>query len=663
MNRSDFSLRIFYRVIRIILILLAWENTSFGFFQITAQRDSVPQAPTDTSKLEPLRFIFAIGSFSQQLDSSSAFHSSQFIWRDAKYAGDLLWTMPGFFLRELGEPGQPQQMNFAGMDSRGISIQLDGRTLHDPVTGAYNLYDIPLEYVDQLELVDGALSSFYGSNASAATLNFVTHQYNNNRPLTKLRYLQGPFEHTLSDGIFAQNVARGFNFMFGFQRQVTNGRFPNSKYDSWNVRNRLRYNYSNRLNFWLSDFYNKSSTGFNGGIDVRKSPSIFDEVTALVRTREASQTVSRRDVTLGGIGKFFDDSTSTSHMQLYYTTVEREYRETDQITGLNKFLDFHSYSFWGSQLEQRLSFSPVQLHAGLEFEHRSIGESRTFGSQTENYFAFKGKVTWKQEKVEGSIFVRQEQLRKQSSLSYGAEFRRELGLGMSIFGGYSNIFRLPTMQELYWIDSTVTRTGDIKRESHVLSQIGLRFQPSQSLDISLSTFTKRINGAIIFLPLSSSATFPGVNISNVSSISVVGATANILLKVWNFELTSTFTFTDYKQADTAALVFPKFMVRNELSYRDTWLTDALDLKLGVRSIFMSKQDGYQFLPPAMTFTPQADTRQGSFSTFDLFAIGKLGDAYITLVWENPLKINYVLTSTYPMPSRNIKLGVNWVFVD
>lgn len=663
MDRSDFSIRIFFRIIGVIFFLVTWEHSSFGFFQTTVQRDSVPQAPTDTSKLEPIRFIPAIGSFYHHIDSSSTLHSTQFIWKDAKYAGDLLWTVPGFFLRELGEPGQPQHMNFAGMDSRGISIQVDSRPLHDPVTGTYNLYDIPLEYVDQLELVDGALSPFYGSNASAATLNFVTHQYNNNHPLTKIRYLQGPSEHILSDGIFAQNVARGFNFMFGFQRQVTDGRFQNSKYDSWNVRSRLRYNYSNRLNFWLSDFYNKSSTGFNGGIDVRNSPSIFDEVTALVRTREASQTVSRRDVTLGGIGKFFEDSTFTSHMQLYYTTVEREYRETDQDNGVNKFLDFHSYSFWGAQLQQQLTLSPADLTFGAEFEHRSVAESRTLGSRTENYFALKGRAAWMQENMDGSVFVRQEQLRKQSSFSYGAELRHELGLGISIFGGYSNTFRLPTMQELYWIDSTVTRTGDIKRESHVLRQIGLRFQPSQVLDVSLSAFSKRINDAIVFSPQASSGTFPGVTISNVSSISFFGAAANVLLRIWNFELTSAFTFSDYKQTDTTTLSLPKFVLRSELSYRDKWLTNSLDLKLGIRSVFMSKQDGYQFIPPTLTFAPQSDTRQGSFSTFDLFAIGKLGDAYITLVYENPLKINYVLTSTYPMPSRNIKLGVNWVFAD
>ncbi len=663
MSRSDFSFRIFCRVVGIVLILLAWEHSSFGFFQTTVQRDSVPQALADSSKLEPIRFIPAIGSFYHYIDSSSSLHSSQFIWRDAKYAGDLLWTIPGFFLRELGEPGQPQNMNFAGMDSRGISVQIDGRPLHDPVTGTYNLYDIPLEYAEKLEFVDGTLSPFYGSNASAATLNFVTHQYNNNRPLTKIKYLQGPSEHILSDGIFAQNVARGFNFMFGFQRLVTDGRFQNSKYDSWNLRSRLRYNYSKRLNFWLSDFYNKSTTGFNGGIDVQKSPSIFDEVTALVRTREAAQTVSRRDVTLGGIGKFLDDSASTSHMQLYYTTVEREYRETDQTAGFNKFLDFHSYSFWGAQLQQQLTLSPAELTFGTEFEHRSVAESRTLGSRTENYFAIKGKAAWKQEKMDASAFIRQEQLRNQSSFSLGAEFRRELGLGVSIVGGYSSTFRLPTMQELYWVDSTVTRTGNIKRESHVLRQMGLRFQPSQGLDVTLSAFSKRINDAIVFLPQASSGTFPGVAISNVSNISIVGATANVLLRIWNFELTSAFTFSDYKQADTTTLAFPKFVLRSELSYRGTWLTDALDLKLGIRSIFMSKQDGYQFIPPTLTFASQSETRQGSFSTFDLFAIGKLGDAYITLVYENPLKINYLLTATYPMPSRNIKLGVNWLFAD
>ena len=634
--------------------------------QERASLDSTRLGQPDTIRADQstIRFIQAIGSLQHCIDTTDALHNRQFIWTDARNAGDLLWKVPGLFVRELGEIGQPGQLNAFGTDDRGISVQLDGRPLRDPVSGTYNLYDIPLEYVEQLEILSGAHSSYFGSNAPGAVLNFVTRQYNNARPMTKVRYLQGPFEHILSDGIFAQNVARGLNLMVGFQRQVTDGRFPNTKYDSWNVRSRLRFNYSDRLNLWLSDFYNRSKVGFNGGIDTKNSPSIYDEVTAVVRSRNAGQTIARRDVTLGATARLLSDSTMTTQVILYYSTIEREYQEGGALFSPTTLSDVHSSSYWGLKLEQQLPLPLGRLDIGTDVERRAVEQSRTVGERSESYVALRGRTELHfGDLIATELSARAERSGKEGSISLGLRLSRRFGDWLSFFADFSRTYRSPTMLELYWADSTVIRAGPIVKELHTLRGIGMRVQLGTTLDWSLSAFDRDISDAILFTPMASTGVFPQIRITNVPEISSAGVASSLSFQAWNFEFSNAFTYTSYSEGDVSKLVIPKFFVQSELAYRNVFLNGALDAKLALRVKLASKENGLQFVPPLLVYAAQEDMQLGAFFASDLYGIVKLGDAFLTLVWENPFDVNYALSPVYPMPSRNIKLGVNWVFTD
>jgi outer membrane cobalamin receptor len=609
-------------------------------------------------------FLPAIGSLRGRLDSTDALNSSQYLWTDAKYPGDLLWKAAGLFVRELGEIGQPGQLNAFGIDGRGVSLQLDGRPLNDPVTGTYNLYDIPLEYVEQIEVLTIPHSLFSGPNAPAGAINFVTHQYDNVRPMTKIRYLQGPFNHILSDGIFAQDVARGVNVMVGFQRQVSDGRYPNAAYDSWNVRTRVRYNPSDRLNVWLGDFYNKSTIGFNGGVDAHQSPSLYDEVTAVVKSRASGQTSSRRDVTLGAVARILPDSSETSHVTGYYTTIDRDYREGDDPLSPPILTDTHRSSFWGVKLRQLLAVPLGQVQVGYEIERRMMNESRTIGRRLENYWAATGGANLQfGELISTDLDARLERLRNESSLSLGVEFKRRLESWMGFSLGYSRAYRLPTLQELYWTDSTVVRSGPIGRERHSLLEAGLWFRAGRTFDWSISLFNRTISDAIVFRSFSRSGTFPGVEISSSPKVALAGATSSLTARAWNFELLSSLTYITEKEQDTLRLPVPKLTLVNEFSYRNTFVGGHLDAKFAVRWRLMTKQDGLYFVPAMLAFASQNDLRVGTFSSVDLYGAAKIGSTYLTLIWENPLDIGYFETPIYPMPGRNIKLSVNWAFTD
>jgi outer membrane cobalamin receptor len=52
-----------------------------------------------------------------------------------------------------------------------------------------------------------------------------------------------------------------------------------------------------------------------------------------------------------------------------------------------------------------------------------------------------------------------------------------------------------------------------------------------------------------------------------------------------------------------------------------------------------------------------------FSTVDLYGVFNVGDAFITLTWENPLDRRFMTVYPYPAIGRNIKVGINWIFLD
>jgi hypothetical protein len=42
---------------------------------------------------------------------------------------------------------------------------------------------------------------------------------------------------------------------------------------------------------------------------------------------------------------------------------------------------------------------------------------------------------------------------------------------------------------------------------------------------------------------------------------------------------------------------------------------------------------------------------------------QIGDAFLTLSWENVTDAPWLRAAVYPMPDRQFKLGVRWVFED
>ena len=629
--------------------------------------DTALQVHADSTKIDSvrIRFIPGMGQIINEVDTTNILHQKQFLWSDAKYIGDLLWKLPGFFYRDLGEAGKWGELNAFGVDGRGVAILLDGRPMNDPVTGTYNISDLPLEFIDHTEILSGS-TSILASDENGTAMNFVSRSYNSFHPLTKLRFVQDPKGTLLTDGLFTQNVARGLNLMIGFQRTVTIGHYTNAALDAWNVRTRLRYNFSDRLNISLTDFYTKAGNELNGGVDPSQSTSLFDEASAGVFNRYAHDDRSRHDVTLSAIERIFSDSSSTTQTSFYYSALEREYWNPLDYQNENyqSIDDSTKASFWGFRLQQQFLFNPIRLTVGGNLERRQSDSTHTLPSHIESEKSLFGQVELRFIDIFiPSVSLRSTSLDGESNLSSGIGVKSMLSDWLTLFVDASWFGRFPTMQERYWKDSIIIRTNEIQKEQHAFIQGGVNINAGSNLQLNLIGFQQTVKNAIVYRPAVTTYGSSAISVSNIDKIKSLGLNGRILFCWRHFEVFGVMTLTRYNQLDTVKSLIPDIILSGEVNYRDKFFKEKLDAKFGICSRFYNRQQGMRFDPQTLSYSQYQTELIGRSTTLDLFMILKISDAQISLSWNNILNAEYILAPIYPMPGRNIRLGVNWVFTD
>jgi outer membrane cobalamin receptor len=492
------------------------------------------------------------------------------------------------------------------------------------------------------------------------TLNLLTPQYNTVRPVTKIRYLQGPYEYSLLDGLYTQNVAQGTNLTLGFQRHVSVGQFANSRFDSWNVRGRVRYNLSDRWNFALSHSYNRAINGMNGGIDVHRSPSLFNQVTAIVRTTEARHRTSRNDLTLSAIGKLFTDSASTTQITAYFSEFEHERHDSASVSRV------YTSSMVGVRGQQILTLQPFMLRVGGKTEYRRLFGGMTFGFNSERRSALfaHGEVT----PVHGlsiSGGVRQEWQDNAVLTSLGGVMLVRLNDILTLTADAYRGERSPTLLERFF------RFNLPQSEQHQGFTLGGSLYLLPTLTFSMSAHSRTINNSLTFVhfidmfprlpPIDPTPPPTDLTLMVIPEIRTQGFTAKATAAIWQFEASANVMFTDIQHGSTIKTYLPRWTARGELAYRQH--VGSVDGRIGLRAHVASRHRGMQYHRLLRVFHENTDEEIGQFAVVDVFGTFRIGDAFLVMGWENVFDVKYMTTRWYPMPDRRFMLGVNWVFID
>lgn len=97
--------------------------------------------------------------------------------RQARYVVDLLRSVPGFSISHTGVIGSQAQVRVRGSEANHVLVLIDGVRANDPATGDEFRWEyLSSANIERIEIVRGAQSSLWGSDALSAVVHIITRK-------------------------------------------------------------------------------------------------------------------------------------------------------------------------------------------------------------------------------------------------------------------------------------------------------------------------------------------------------------------------------------------------------------------------------------------------------------------------------------------------------
>lgn len=147
----------------VVLIVASWLVGSVGAMAQEPVRTE-PVVVTATRMEEKI---------SEQASDVSVVTREEIELKRPAVAAEALQGMPGVVVQQSGSPGNLANIRIRGGDSNGTLVMIDGFPLNGPSSGQFDISSLPLVGFDRIEVIRGAQSALYGSNAMSGVVNFI----------------------------------------------------------------------------------------------------------------------------------------------------------------------------------------------------------------------------------------------------------------------------------------------------------------------------------------------------------------------------------------------------------------------------------------------------------------------------------------------------------
>lgn len=162
---------------------------------------------------------------SEQASSVSVVEEDEIRLKQPAIAGDILQGIPGVDVQRSGSPGNRENIKIRGGSGAHTLVLIDGFPVNSPTLGSFDISSLPVQRFERVEIVRGAQSALYGSNAMGGVVNFLPPGPSAGRE-AGIGLSGGTFS-TLSWNGFARAGSGGRSLDVGVAGLESGGDFPN----------------------------------------------------------------------------------------------------------------------------------------------------------------------------------------------------------------------------------------------------------------------------------------------------------------------------------------------------------------------------------------------------------------------------------------------------
>ncbi len=165
------------------IFFLILYNTSFYVFSQSVEDDfsatdyfdSADDFEDDVISVKAERISQKI---SDDVEQKQVINEEEIRKSGSKTVGDALKTLPGVTVSNASAGNSNESVTMQGLGNGYVKIMIDGVTVATDVSGSTPVFQIPVENIERIEVINGADSVLYGSEAMGGVINIVTKQNN-----------------------------------------------------------------------------------------------------------------------------------------------------------------------------------------------------------------------------------------------------------------------------------------------------------------------------------------------------------------------------------------------------------------------------------------------------------------------------------------------------
>jgi vitamin B12 transporter len=384
---------------------------------------------------------------------------------------ELLRFQAGVDLGRHGGPGQATSVFLRGTESNHTLVLLDGVRINPGTLGGAAIQHIATEIIERVEIVKGARSALFGTDAIGGVINIITRRAED--AYFEMSAGAGSFD-TRSGYISGGNHGRDGEFGVTLNWQETDGYAPRTDSD-------IERGYDNlSANFYASRRFGSSEVSFRhwrtGGnveyLDFFLNPVDQDfqnSTTALELNNKASNKGSSKlvvslmqdDITQNQVEDFVKSDRISVDWQ--YSHAFANHTLTGGLFGIDESASTLSY---GSGFDE-----DTEVRAAFLQDQWSRGRHRTFGAvRLTDHEAFGKHTTW------------------------NAEYAFTISDAWTLNAGLGRAFRAPDATDRFGFGGSPNLQPELADEA----QIGLRYAPGSGHSVDLEFYRNNIDDLIEF---------------------------------------------------------------------------------------------------------------------------------------------------------------------